>query len=296
MTTAPRSQELWQITVCVSEPHCDATESILEAQLGEAVLSASRFEAEDPEYWQVQVILEQRPDIEPLAAALSQATGTAPSLAVEPVLDTDWVTAALDQQPPVRVGRYFVHGSHITDARPPGSLALRIDAGQAFGTGSHESTHGCLIALDQIARRRATRNALDLGCGAGVLALAIAKTFRNRVLASDIDPVAVAIARRNALENGLATYVDVVCADGLGGRDLERRAPFDLVMANILAGPLVRMAAQMRPRVSRGGLVVLSGLLASQEAMVLSAYRYQGFAFRRRIGLKGWPTLVLARR
>lgn len=304
MNTAP--QDLWQISFNVSSVESAAAEAVLENQLGDAVRATSRFEGDAPDLRQIQVIVGHPPDVAALTSALSKVLRTVPALRLEPVPETDWVTASLDRQPPVQAGRYFVYGGHVKDAPPPGSVALRVDAGTAFGTGSHETTRGCLLALDQIARDRNFRNALDIGCGTGVLAMAMAKTFRAKtfraktfglpVLASDIDPVAVAVARGNVRINGLARYVDVVCADGVRHRRIEARAPFDLVTANILAGPLVGLAPKLRTCVVSGGLVVLSGLLEGQEPMVLSAYRGQGFDMSRRLDLEGWHTLVLTRR
>lgn len=299
MNTAP--QELWQLSFSVAAARCDAAEAVLENQLGDAMQATSRFEGDAPDQWLIQVILGVRPDFEALTASFAQAFGTVPDLRLEPVPATDWVTASLDQQPPVQAGRYFVYGSHVRDATPPGSIALRVDAGQAFGAGSHETTRGCLLAIDRLARGHHYRNAIDIGCGTGVLAMAIAKTFRGQafpatVIASDIDPVAVRVARINVRLNGLSRDVDVVCADGIQGRTLNARAPFDLVTANILARPLVRLAPQLRMRVVSGGAVVLSGLLAAQEPLVLATYRSQGFKLKRRLDLNGWRTLVLARR
>lgn len=299
MNTAP--QDLWQISFSVSAAESAVAEAVLEDQLGDAVQATSRFEGNAPDDWRLQIILGHPPNLEALTSALSKVMGSVPDLRLEPVPRTDWVTASLDQQPPVRAGRYFIYGSHVKDAPPAGSVALRVDAGTAFGAGRHETTRGCLLALDRIARGRTCRNALDIGCGTGVLAMAMAKTFRAKtfrapVLASDIDPVAVAVARGNVRINGLTRYVDVVCADGVGHRRLDARAPFDLIMANILAGPLVRLAPKLRTRVMSGGIVVLSGLLGDQEPMVLSTYRGQGFDLSRRLDLNGWRTLVLARR
>ena len=299
MDSAP--QELWQISFDVSAAESAEAEAVLEDHLGDAVRAISRFEGDAPDDWQIQVILGLRPNVEALTSALSKIMGTVPALRLEPVPRTDWVTASLDQQPPVRAARYFIYGSHVKDAPPAGSVALRVDAGTAFGAGRHETTRGCLLALDRIARGRTCRNALDIGCGTGVLAMAMAKTFRVRtfglpVLASDIDPVAVAVARGNVRINGLARHVEVVCADGMRHRRIGARAPFDLVTANILAGPLVRLAPMLRTRVAGGGVVILSGLLGDQEPMVLATYRDQGFDLRHRLDLKGWRTLVLTRR
>lgn len=287
---------IWQLSFNVSTERVPAAEALLEDQLGDALRATSRFESGEPGHWQVQAILGHQPDLEALTSALARALGAVPAVHLEPVPETDWVTASQEQNPPVRAGRYFIYGSHVKDAPPAGSIALRVDAGTAFGTGSHETTRGCLLALDRLARGRTYRNTLDIGCGTGVLAMAAAKTFRIPVLASDIDPVAVAVARTNAQINGLARHIDVVCADGVDNRALNARGPFDLVMANILAGPLVGLAPKLRTRVAGGGVAVLSGLLGSQEPMVLAAYRDQGFNLTRRLNLKGWHTLVLTRR
>ncbi len=297
--TAPRN--LWQISFNVSSDECTAAEDGLENYLGDAVQAVSRFEGDAPDLWQIQVIVGHRPNVEGLNSALSKVLRTVPALRLEPVPAADWVTASLDQQPPILAGRYFIYGSHVKEAPPPGSIALRVDAGMAFGTGSHESTRGCLLALDQMARGRRLRNALDIGCGTGILAMAMAKSFRANarrapILASDIDPAAVAVARGNVRLNGLARQIEVVCADGVHHRRIGARAPFELVTANILAGPLVRLAPKLRTRVASGGVVILSGLLETQEAMVLATYRAQGFDLSRRLTLKNWRTLVLARR
>lgn len=296
--TAP--QNLWQISFNVSSDECAAAEDALENHLGDAVQALSRFEGDAPDLRQIQVIVGHPPDVEALTSALSKVLRKVPALRLEPVPAADWVTASLDQQPPILAGRYFVYGSHVKEAPPPGSIALRVDAGLAFGTGSHESTRGCLLALDQMARGRRFRNALDIGCGTGVLAMAMAKSFRANarapILASDIDPAAVAVARGNVRINGLARQIEVVCADGVHHRRIDARAPFELVTANILAGPLVRLAPKLRTRIASGGAVILSGLLETQEAMVLATYRAQGFDLSRRLTLKNWRTLVLARR
>lgn len=293
--------DLWQISFCVSPAESATAEAALEDHLGDAVQATSRFETGAPGEWKIQVILGTRPDVAALTSALSKVLESVPILRLEPVPATDWVTASLDQQPAVRAGRYFVYGRHIKDAPPAGSIALRVDAGTAFGTGAHETTRGCLLQLGQLARGRTFRNMLDIGCGTGVLAMAMAQTFRIQtpglpVLACDIDPVAVSVARANARTNGVARHVEVVCADGLRHRQIGARAPFDLVTANILAGPLVRLAPKLRTHVARGGAVILSGLLASQEPMVRAAYRAQGFVLSRRLDLKGWRTLVVTRR
>jgi ribosomal protein L11 methyltransferase len=175
------------------------------------------------------------------------------------------------------------------------SSTERIEAGLAFGTGHHESTALCLSFISDLARRRRFRSALDLGCGTGVLAIAMERLSRSHILATDVDPVAVAVARENARINGSGTRVRVVSADGLAHPILNGAAPFDLIVANILAGPLTRLAPSIAASLSPSGLALLSGLLRWQENLVLSYYRSHGLRLRarRRDGL--WSALLLER-
>jgi ribosomal protein L11 methyltransferase len=197
--------------------------------------------------------------------------------------------------PPVDAGRFYIHGSH--DARHPAISRhdLVIDAGRAFGTGLHETTYGCLLALHDLHKKKKIRNPLDLGCGSGVLALAIAKAWGTATLASDIDPEAVAVTLENAKRNRLSPLITAVHADGLNSRILKSRRPFDLIVANILAWPLVKMAPQISAALSPDGSLVLSGLLGSQEVMVGNSYLLQGLHLKRRYAIGNWSALVLGR-
>ncbi len=167
-----------------------------------------------------------------------------------------------------------------------------IDAATAFGTGEHPSTRGCLIALAELARRQPIRAPLDIGAGTGILSLAAAKLLRRRVLASDVDPGSVAVARHNAARNGVAGLVRVSRASGYRGQALRRRG-YDLILANILARPLAVMAAGLARHLAPGGHAVLSGLLRRQEPIVLAPHRGLGLALEQRIVIDGWSTLVL---
>ena len=209
--------------------------------------------------------------------------------------DEDWVTLSLRALAPVRAGGFVVHGSHDPDARRPGETAILVDANRAFGTGHHGTTAGCLDAIDRHLKRSRPMRVLDLGTGTGVLAIALAKRLRRPVLATDIDPVAVAIARANARGNGVGALVRVVTATGTSHPAIRTGAPFDLIVANILAGPLRAMAPGIVRVLAPGGTIVLSGLLERQRASVVAAYAAQDVALRDTIGREGWATLTLRR-
>ena len=212
---------------------------------------------------------------------------------IEHLPDIDWVSKSLEGLAPVRAGGFVVHGSHDRHRVRPGERAIEIDAAQAFGTGHHGTTAGCLDMIAYTVRRQPPRRALDLGTGSGVLAIAVRKLTPARVLATDVDPVATAIARRNMQGNVVRTGVRVATASGFHASDFRREGPFDLIVANILARPLMRMAPDIRRHLAPGGRVILSGILADQRWKVLSAYTLQGFAHRRTLWRDGWVTLLL---
>ncbi|MCG6116576.1 MAG: 50S ribosomal protein L11 methyltransferase, partial [Mesorhizobium sp.] len=187
----------------------------------------------------------------------------------------DWMQSVLADLKPVRAGRFLVHGAHDRARVAANDIGIEIEAGQAFGTGHHGTTAGCLTMIGDIVRRKAPRRALDLGTGSAVLAIAIARLQRIPVLATDIDPVAVAVARDNVRANGVSSLVHTAVAVGLNGPAFADGGRFDLIVANILAGPLMRLAPAMERRLATGGDIVLSGILARQRQAVLAAYRDQ---------------------
>ncbi len=225
---------------------------------------------------------------------LTAGAEAANALIFERVADKDWVKASLDGLAPVRAGRFVVHGSHDRTRIAPNRIGIEIEAALAFGTGHHGTTRGCLLALDRIVKAYRPKRILDLGTGAGVLAIAAARALHRLVLASDIDPRAAQIARENARRNG-ATPVTFIQAKGFNARTFRERAPFDLLFANILLSPLQRLAAPMARLLAPGAHVVLSGLLTSHENAALAAYRAQDLVLEHRIVLDGWVTLVLRR-
>ncbi len=211
----------------------------------------------------------------------------------EPVPDIDWVTHSLEGLAQVRAGRFLVHGSHDMPLSADGQISILIDAGLAFGTGHHGTTAGCLEMISQVVRNERPRNALDVGTGSAVLAIAIAKLAPIAVLATDIDPIATKVARENVRLNGVAARVRCETAVGMRHADIVNRAPFDLIVANILARPLMELAPKLAAQLASGGSVILSGILANQRQRVLAAYRQQALFHVKTLWRNGWVTLHL---
>jgi len=256
------------------------------------------FEAPD-QSWTLALHFRQPPNETAVRALIGAVAGEAAArmLAFETLAATDWVRESLAGLTPVNAGRFVVHGAHDRARIGANRIGIEIAAGLAFGTGHHGTTRGCLMALDLIVKRHSSRRmaVLDIGTGSGVLAIAAAKALRAPVLASDIDPRAAGIARENARLNRVGHLVTVVRADGLGAHKLRMRAPYSIVLANILLEPLRRMATPLARLLAPNGRVVLSGLLDAQAATALAAYRARGLVLERCIPLEGWTTLLLRR-
>ena len=244
---------------------------------------------EDPfrDWAEVEALYNDMPDGHWLSTLIGRP------LHVELLPDVDWIRLSQEGLPPVRAGRFFVFGAHDAGIVPFGVIPIRIEAGMAFGTGHHETTALCLATLSGLARKRAFTNVLDLGCGTGLLGIGAAKLWRRPVMASDIDPVSVAIAKDNARANDVEPLLRALCADGLMHPMLRQAAPFDLILANILAGPLTRLAPQIAAVMAPNAVLVLSGLLRWQENLVLSFYRAQGLVLTQIYRDGSWSALVL---
>jgi ribosomal protein L11 methyltransferase len=247
--------------------------------------------------WHVSVHFREPPDEDTVRELVALAGGeeAARALRFETLAATDWVRESLAGLAPVAAGRFVVHGAHDRARVAVNRIGIEIEAALAFGTGHHGTTRGCLLALDGLAKKRrgARMRVLDVGTGTGVLAIAAARALNARVLATDIDARAVVSARENVRLNRAASRVDLVCAGGVGKRAVTGRAPFDLIFANILLGPLRAMARPIAQLAAPGAHVVLSGLLRSHAGAALNAYRAQGLVLTRRIPLDEWMTLVL---
>ncbi|MFL2771412.1 MAG: 50S ribosomal protein L11 methyltransferase [Rhodospirillaceae bacterium] len=278
--------------------------------LYDRALAVSFFQ--DPEgpisSWQIDVLFEQEPDPADLAARLATVAAQYghehPTITIIPTPKRDWVSETLSSFKPIRIGRFYVHGSHHRGSAPLNSLPLIVDATIAFGTGEHPTTKGCLLALDSLAKRSRFRRLigqtggtpiLDIGCGTAILAMAAARCWPVNVLATDIDTEAVGVARMMVIINGLAARVFIVRANGFAHRQITARAPYALITANILARPLCAMARDLSIALAPRGRLILSGILLRQIPMVRSAYQLCGLSLERKISIGEWSTLVFKR-
>jgi ribosomal protein L11 methyltransferase len=257
--------------------------------------AVSVFEASGT--WRVDAYYGQEAEaVSALEALKSCDPQAADAATITPVPLENWVALSQAALPPVFVGRFTVAGSHDRDRVPHGPNTLTIEAGEAFGTAHHSTTYGCLLALDRLTRRRAFHNVLDLGTGSGILALAIQRALPDAsIIASDLDPRSIEVAAVNACHNGLPARAggpDFIVADGVRDHRIRRKAPFDLVVANILAGPLIAMADDIARVLGADGTLVLSGILVSQAQQVAMRYRALGLLIRRHDRHDDWSTLV----
>ncbi len=250
---------------------------------------------EKKDIWEVSIYLmhADEEELKPrFAAALAEDFADCP-IEREVLPDVDWVAKSLEGLKPVRAGRFIVHGSHDRDKVLAGEIAIEIDAGQAFGTGHHGTTAGCLEVIESVMRSRRPRNALDLGTGSGVLAIAVRKLANIPVLATDIDPIATRVATENVRRNGISSGISLETATGFHSTAFSRNGPFDLIIANILARPLMKMAPDLKRHLAPGGSVILSGILAAQRWKVLAAYNGVHLRHVRTIWRNGWVTIHL---
>jgi len=251
---------------------------------------------EDPDgRWAVTLHFADPPDQAAIRdlVALAADDQAAAAMQFDTVEARDWVRASLDALAPVHAGRFIVHGEHDRAKIPSNRIGLEIEAALAFGTGHHGTTRGCLLLLDEVLKQGAPGRVLDLGTGTGVLAIAAAKALRRGVMASDIDPQAVAVARDNAKLNGVGGLVYAICATGFSAPQFSAAGPFDLVLANILANPLRQMATPLRSHLAPGAGVILSGLLPHQAISVIAAYRARGLVLVKQQVIDGWSSLLM---
>ncbi|MEL6961049.1 MAG: 50S ribosomal protein L11 methyltransferase [Pseudomonadota bacterium] len=282
------------LTTLPGKPAADALGEAME-RMEPAPTGVGVFEIEDDSgLWEVGGYFEGAPD--EAALALLAATFGAKPFAVSEVPETDWVAHVRRELAPVEAGRFFVYGSHDADKLPEGRIGLLIDAAMAFGTGHHGTTLGCLKAYDRLlAQGRTFDDVADIGCGTAVLGMAAAKAGAARVIASDIDPVAVDVARANLEANGMVDEVECVVATGFEADALRDAAPYSLIFANILKGPLIMLAPDMAAHIAPGGVVILSGILNEQADEVIAVYAQVGFNLMQRDEIVDWTTLTLGK-
>lgn len=283
----------WQIRIIADRSMAPA----IDDAFTDMALAVSSFEViEDQPEWCIDVVTDHAPDdaeIESRLALVSGMTGTAtPPYEVRELEAKDWVSEVERGFPPLDIGKFYVHGTHIKTPAPHGKIELKVNAGAAFGSGEHATTSGCLLALGRLAKKHHFSNPLDMGCGSGILAMAAAKLWHVPVTAIDIDPVSVAVTHDNARQNQIHALIRTEAGDGYNSTLCRKYAPYDLIVANILARPLMKMAPALAHHLTQDGIAVLSGLLTSQERMVISAQRMQGLKLAGRILKNGWSTLI----
>ncbi|WP_420405988.1 50S ribosomal protein L11 methyltransferase [Nisaea sp.] len=288
---------IWQVSLETSPeaalPLSDVLEPFVEA--------ISVFEEEDRGIWVLKGVTTAEPDRGAIVAALSVAAAvegcTLPEVKVALLPDTDWIRLNRESFPAMQFGRFLVHGSHLRGKTPSAVLAIEVDAAQAFGSGSHGTTEGCLRAIGMLAHRMRPRKVLDMGCGSGILSMAAAKIWPDaRIRAVDIDPVSVSTTRENAAANRVAARVRADAGNGYAVLAREPSAAYDLILSNILARPLCRMAPDLARHLKPGGRAVLSGLLFHQTAAVVAAHRSQGLRLERKWRYGDWMTLLLEKK
>lgn len=260
-------------------------------------LTASAHENEETGEWVFEATCDSPPNLESFSELARQILGGDVTFSIETIdPEVNWVAKSLEGLAPVIAGGFYVYGSHSTDTIPGGLTPMRIEAAQAFGTGHHETTTGCLEAIEAVLKKRTPSRMIDIGTGTGVLAIALAKRVDAKILATDIDPIAVTTTIENARDNGVGDQLDAIEATGLDHAEIAARAPYDLVVANILAGPLTELAPGVGGITQQSGIAILSGILNTQANGVIEAYEAAGFALEDHLKRKDWTTLVLRKR
>ncbi len=290
-----QSPRYWQVLFDLPA----AAVTTAENSFDDIALSVANFETDEKNHlWSMEILFDAAPDMDDINRRLLLLAAVhnipAPKATLKEVAQQDWLKQVAQDFPPLAIGRFYVHGAHVKDAPPPGSINIQIDAGAAFGSGEHGTTGCCLEALDWLSKKRDFKNILDMGTGSGILAIAASKLWRVNVLAADIDPIAVQVTKENARIN--RADIEALVSDGYLSERIKRGAPYDLILSNILARPLVAFAPKLAQNLAPGGVAILSGLLASQEAQVRAAHQAQGLTFIKRFADRGWHTLVIGKK
>ncbi|MFT4163234.1 50S ribosomal protein L11 methyltransferase [Shinella sp.] len=288
-----------RLYISTTEQKAEAALSLMSDAFEDEGYAIATMEIDEKnDVWEASVYMfrPEETEIHERFAALLAADFPGVEIQREVLPDIDWIAKSLEGLKPVRAGRFVVHGSHDRGTARAGEISIEIDAGQAFGTGHHGTTAGCLEVIFDVMRKRRVKRALDLGTGSGVLAIAARKLAPVRVLATDIDPIATRVARENVRLNGIASGIALETAPGFHSTAFGRHGPFDLIIANILARPLMRMAPQLAAQLAPNGDVILSGILASQRWKVLAAYNGAGLRHVKTIWREGWVTIHLDNR
>src|SRR5271166_1628420 len=298
----PPNNAAHRLTLVSDERRARAVADLLAESFEAGEAASTAFETADlwpggGKAWLMEVYFGFEPDEEGVRALIAAASDeeTARSATFGLTEKRDWVASALAGLKPVRAGRFLVHGAHDRSRVGAHDVGVEIEAGLAFGTGHHGTKRGCLLHFDRLLKRRRPQRVLDVGCGAGVLAIAAAKVLRRKAWLGDIDPVAVAVANANARLNGVGSLCRAIVSRGVEARALRKGAPYDVVFANILAKPLRLLAPSLAAVIAPHGEAIVSGLPLADVPGVLASWRAQGFYLAERIDLEGWASLRLRR-
>jgi ribosomal protein L11 methyltransferase len=302
----PEIDSIWKITIISQPSFLPSLEEIMLASTPENYPSITAFEIEDnPDFKIVEVYFNVEPDINAIESSISEMAKIfniePPKCDMNRMEDKDWVTESQKLLKPIEAGCFYLYGSHDAQSIPPNKVSILMEAGQAFGTGSHETTNGCLLAINRLADEVSPEKILDMGCGSGILAIAMAKVWKSKIVASDIDPIATETTLENLKSNSINTIdinadesgVATIISDGFEDDAITKNGPFDLIVANILAEPLQELAPDIVKNLKKDGLLILSGLLKIQDVAVRNAYEKFNLSVCESYPINEWQTLVL---
>ncbi len=289
----------WHFKMIVKEDHVPIFEGVLD-EIADALLASLIETGPDKDKWLLEAIFEKRPEMQSIDIALEIAANTlgidTPDYVIGPLPSKNWLKDSLISFPPVTIGNFYIYGSHIKEAPPKDKMNIKIDAATAFGSGEHPTTEGCLRAIEYLSEKGLNpEKILDMGCGSGILSIAAAKAFKKPIYAVDIDEESARVTNENAINNDVDEYVTAVKGMGYRSGFARNNGPYDLILSNILAKPLISMAPSAFKYVKKGGYVVLSGLLQRQEAWVVKAYEKQGFKVEKVYHIGEWSAIICRR-
>jgi ribosomal protein L11 methyltransferase len=290
---------LWRVDFSVPKAYRNQFEDLLEPYC----LALSSFEDEQSDEWKIEGLTAVEPDASGISKKLenlaNQHSILTPTVTFDLVPPKNWLAENLIDFPPIQIGRYYIHGNHIQPTALGGMIQLKLDSGSAFGSGEHATTEGCLRAMEYLARQFDFKKILDMGCGSGILAMAATKTWHCRVIASDIDDEATRVTTKNVKKNSLKGLIHATCGIGYSSELVRNNAPYDLILCNILANPLVQMAGDLSRHLdsdpNRRQFVILSGLLERDSNRVIAAHRARSLHLYNKININGWIVLVMTR-
>lgn len=287
----PTVPSVWQIRLTTTTQHAPAYAAALE----NFCPTVSWMDTDEDGVVEVDGITEEQPNDKAILAALKAAHSPVPKVSIAPLVQQDWLQLSYQSFPPKVLGRYWIHGSHATERPPAGSWPLQIDAATAFGSGEHPTTAGCLGFIERITKRKTFKHVLDMGTGSGILAIAALRAGVRDVTAIDIDPESIRMTAIHGKANRLLSRLRLQAGPGYATPLVQQRAPYDLILCNILARPLRVMAKAAARVIAKGGTIILAGLLTTQATSVISAYRSQGFILKTREARGEWTILELVR-